>query len=740
MEDADYTLLVNWTGGGTPGYPSYGVEFDGADTLGYCGSAGHLDNLHAGEFTVGIWARADGWGELNGSDVVGNLIGKGHVAVVGWKLRIHDSGGLDGVAYAVTQHAYSRSGLDDFTPDSTWHYFTMYYDDSGDRKIYLAIDGEWIAGYDLQQPAIGAVLSDSLQALCIGTRADKIETWDGCIGWAALWEGDHHGVGVNFTPPQTCPLGIDADIIEAWPFSEQTGNTAYSVVVSASYCELTDHAWTCSWRPGEDCSDDFVSANIVRGFNNPLARMATTGRATFVLNNINRQYSPALHAEVRPGAAVLFEMTYDGVTEPLFHGQIESIEPQSGQYEQLRVMFNSIDAMAKIDSVEARIPLMTDATADEIIEEVTDAIGTLLAPDYEVGINVFATSADRWIHEPAGGWGKFQRRYYTKGEAAGKILEAVTGEWGRFYIARDGTPTFINRHHMLLDDTTELTLTTPTDVGYRMAMSDVYNVIEIDCNPRSVGAPLSTLWEMTTDKPPMIDAGETISMDCKFVDPLNDAVVVGGMDCLAPVANTDYTATSDEAGDGDDKTAQVGIAATFYGDRAVLDITNNDANAIYLHMLKVRGTPIRSMTPWTALEEDAASQVIHGGRRLRIDATLMSRPYEAERLAQYLLDVYKDPHDNVTGVGFCANTAVALMEAARDLELCDRVMLTEFQTALAAYAGYIYLLTHNISGESGHWVSMNIETAYDAGCDPFRLETVPPGGGSALNSGDCLIY
>lgn len=736
MEEATYTLLVNWTGGGTGGYPSYGVEFDGAATIGNCDDDASLQDLPDGEITVGAWIRCDGYGENNS----GMIVSKNSDGTSGWAFRVDSTHGLVAFMNAATTDAFAQSGLDDFTADGIWRYVTMYYDDDGDRKPYLAIAGTWVAAYTLQQAAVGAIVSDIGVDLAIGNRWDTARTFDGCIGWVAIWQGDHHGVGVDFEPPETCPTLFDEDLIEAWPLSEQTGSTGAAVIDDTNDCALTDHAWTCSWRPGEDCSDDFVSANITRGFAGPLARLATVGRATFVLNNITRQYSPALHADIRPGAAVVFEMTYDGVTTQLFTGQIESIEPGSGEWENLRVVFECYGGMARIDGVEARIALATDVTADEIIVSVVDALPDLPAASCDTGINVFATSADRWVHDPVGGFFKTWYRYYEHSDAAGKIMDAVTADWGRFFIAGDGTPTFFNRHRMALDDTTELTLTTPMDLGYRMAMGEIYNVAEVICNPRSVGAALSDVWEMDTDTPPMIDAGATLTMDCKFVDPTNEAVTIGATDCLPPTAFTDYTATSDELGDGDDKTAQVTVVATFYGDRATLELTNGDANAVYLQTLRIRGTPIRSRGPWTALHESAASQAVHGGRRLKVDAVLLSRPYEAERLAEYLIDVYATPNDQITGVRFCANMSATLMAAARDLELCDRVDLTEYQTGLSSYLGRIYRLVHTIAQDGvTHMVTMDLETAFDPGT-PFRLETAPPGGGSTLDSGDVLIY
>jgi hypothetical protein len=542
----------------------------------------------------------------------------------------------------------------------------------------------------------------------------------------------------------------DTDLIECWTFEEQAGSVAAATVNYQNACNLVDHSWLdyswdVSWEsPDMDASEEFVSAEIVRGFNSPLARMAAMGRATIILNNVYRQFSPALHSHVRPGRGIRLDMTYPivgGTTVTLFEGKIDGIAPTSGVYEQRQVTLSCVDEMERIGGVEAKIPLLQNAFADEIVTAVTDALG-ILVHDYEAGLNVFATSADRWTHDPTGAVAALESTYYERGDAAGKILDAVTADWGVFFIARDNVPTFYNRHHAPLDVTTVLALTTPLEIGYRMSKGWIYNIIEVKCHPRQTGDAVEVLWEMDTEAAPRIDAGTTLTMDCKFRDPVNEAITLGGVDCLALVAGTDYTATSDEPGEGDDKTGSVTIGATFYGDRAVLDITNGDSDSVYLQTCQVRGRAIRVHSPWVAIREDAASQTRYGARRLRINAILMSAPHQSERLAEYLLDVYKDPWHEITGVQFVANESAALMIAARDLELVDRVTLTETQTGLTAHAGTVYKMTHKINGPpaAGHVVVLDVATAYDPGGNPFRLETDPPGGGSALNSGDVLWY
>ena len=133
---------------------------------------------------------------------------------------------------------------------------------------------------------------------------------------------------------------------------------------------------------------------------------------------------------------------------------------------------------------------------------------------------------------------------------------------------------------------------------------------------------------------------------------------------------------------------------------------------------------------------DATSEGDYQSRKLRINAPLMSTPADAQGLADYLLDYYKDPRDDIQGVQFVANRNATLMAAARDLELMDRVDLTETQTGHSNFIGHIYWMHHSIqhSAQSLHMVTMNLEEPYALGGTPFTIDT------SLIDGPHIIIY
>lgn len=478
---------------------------------------------------------------------------------------------------------------------------------------------------------------------------------------------------------------------------------------------------------GEDVSADFVSASISRGFSEPVARVARTGRATIVLNNQNRQYSPELDADVVPRREVILQMTYDGTTTTRFRGFIDEIIPDSGRYETRRVQLVCSDAMAFLGQADAKIPLAVDVYADAIIEDIVAAVYTPPATNYEKGMNLFPVSADRWAWKVAG-------QAVEEVTAAAKIVEICLSDWGTFFIAADGTPTYYNRHHMSLDDTNVMTLDgSMQGLGYRLAVSSVRNAVDVTCYPRSIGDINEVLTRISQDDAPIIEAGDSRTFVMKFRDPSNQKIDVGGLDCIVPVAQTDCICTSDTAGEGDDVTMDINVSADFYGDQAEVTLTNTGADPAYIQKLQVRGLAVRAREPVVILVSDAASIALNQRWTLSIDAILMDNQVRALALAEYLLDRYSDARAIVNGLTVVANTSPTLMAAVRDLELAQRVSVSEHQTGLSIYEGYIWQLTEVIAGTI-HTITLGLIEAYALPGNPWIWDT------SLWDGGDVWIY
>lgn len=485
---------------------------------------------------------------------------------------------------------------------------------------------------------------------------------------------------------------------------------------------------------GEDISADWIDATIRRGFASPLARVPAVGRARFRLRNSAQAYSPPLEAGVVPMLPVQFTMTYGITSVVLFRGFIEEIRPDFGTKLQRQAVLECVDAISMLDRYEGEVALQTDVYADDLIEDVVAAVYTPPDTDYDEGVNLFPTSCDRWSYGPRVNPDNPGGAAVENVRAMDKILDCCTADWGRFFVKGDGTAAYYNRHHMPLEDTITLTLdNTMVAMGYRKADDTIFNYVQVTCNPREIGQTREVLGEISGDDPPRIEASADITLTLRFRDPSNTSRHIGGLSCLTPVATTDYECTDDEGGEGTDVTTDVTPTATFYGDYAEIKLENTTAAPVWVQKLQVRGYAVRAREPVTVTAQDATSIAAYGKRKLTLNVPLMSWTAHAQSLADYLLAVYKDPQHDVHGVSFIANSDATRLSFARDLDLLDRVSITETQTGLSAFLGHVYALEHVINSKWHHVVTMDLETPYDVGT-PFRLDT------SALNSGHVLIY
>lgn len=486
---------------------------------------------------------------------------------------------------------------------------------------------------------------------------------------------------------------------------------------------------------GEDVTSDLLSASVVRGFVSPLARIARVGSARFVLKNLDKTYSPPLNSDVLPRREVRYTMTYDATEETLFEGYIDEIDasdrPETGMK---TVTISCVDAMDLLVRFEGDIALDQNVYADDLISSIVSAVYTPAGTDYDEGINVFPFAADRWSGELAEPTGQGPSSIIQNVKASQKILDACTADWGRFFIAKNGYPTYRNRHATIFDDSTELTINnTQSGIQYRKSSQPIINYVAVDCYPRKAGETYEVLGALDQTHAPILEDGEDLTLDIRFRDPANNAIRLGGFNIVALVAGEDYICTPDETGEGDDESGDVSTSRTDYGRHSEITLTNGAGHPLWLQKLQVRGYAVRSYESVTMVGEDSTSQTAYGKRVLRISANLMSNPIHAKNLADYLVMIRKDPLDEIPGVTFWANINATLLEAARDLELLDRVALDEDQTGIDD-SFYVYSIRHDIRQWHEHYVTLGLAAPYDYGQDPFTIGT------SELDGPDILAY
>lgn len=213
----DDNLLDAWGGwdGGLPG-TDRAVEFNGTTTVINCGSDVDIDDIMDAEATLEAWVRVNSDGTILYKENLGGT--------TGWSMYIASNNRIGARVRCAGTNATSVTDFGFYIPDDKWHHFVLYFDDAGDRKIYLAWDGVWVATYESQVAGIGAIGSDVGEDLLIGNYVAFTGAPTAAIAWAAISNNDRHTVGTDFIPPRAFPAD-DANYLASWPMDEGTGAT-----------------------------------------------------------------------------------------------------------------------------------------------------------------------------------------------------------------------------------------------------------------------------------------------------------------------------------------------------------------------------------------------------------------------------------------------------------------------------------------------------------------------------------
>jgi hypothetical protein len=449
----------------------------------------------------------------------------------------------------------------------------------------------------------------------------------------------------------------------------------------------------------------------------PGERVAGAGRMRLALYNPDGRYTPG-HANATPGFEVgigLRLSASDGLTMyPLFTGRLAEIGEAEGEdrggFPDLTGIVVS-DDIARLERLRlGAFPLQLNVTPRDLVNQIIDrafvpvgaegffrvghpAAGrlgestilgdALSGKDFDAGQSVFPWAGDTWNPDLP---------------LLTALREVCASEGGFFHIAADGTPTFRDRHARPRQVTPDAALSEKL-AGLHTDRADrrVGNRALVTAYPRQIALSESVLWASSTViRVPM---GEARLITCPYRDPDQLVAVIGAREVVAPVAYTDYTATSqpDPLHPASvDLTGAVTISGELGATAARLTITSSWGGPLYLQTLQIRGKPLRAFQPVTVELNDDVSQLASGEHPFRLEMTLQEESAVAADMAHALLATRKDPHPwAVLRIEAAAGGDSLTQALARDLG--DRVALTEPDLALGEEGGFfIERIRHEI--------------------------------------------
>jgi len=363
-----------------------------------------------------------------------------------------------------------------------------------------------------------------------------------------------------------------------------------------------------------------------------------TGIASALMDDIDRRYDPyntasPIYPDVKPHRKVKIQASSGGMTYNLFTGFIRDIRPQAGRREAIIECEDGIDWLKAQRCVRSALKTdcLVSAALGELIENsgwpFSDDTGWIFPAEFPMaiggsGIEDNGDTIPYWWADPS----------KTVWQALNELAQAFAGD---VFVSSDGTFSYNARLYggapkLALDQSQML-----RDIELQQPWDEMRNDIKVVAYPRQATAANSELWRLNDVT--QILAGETITIYAEFQ---YNGESIPASSVTTPAATTDYTANTNEAGTGTNKTAQIGITMTTYASSAKLEITNNDAATVYLTLMKLRGTGLYAQSRTIATASDATSQADYGKLSIEMDTIWLQTFDDAQKHADYAKVIY----------------------------------------------------------------------------------------------------
>lgn len=194
--------------------------------------------------------------------------------------------------------------------------------------------------------------------------------------------------------------------------------------------------------PYDDVTGDVLSSGVTVTYGREQGRQlspGSVGSAGMILCNASRLYSPEspdspIAADIGPARPVRFQVVHVGTTYPLFAGRIDDFTLRA-DFTNRSADITALDGLSLLQGLDITTEVLTAPRTGQIIDRILDAVGWTAARDLDPGAT-------------------FPRYWWADGEDAFDALQAVVRSEGPpaiAYVAPDGTFTFRDRHHRLLD-------------------------------------------------------------------------------------------------------------------------------------------------------------------------------------------------------------------------------------------------------------------------------------------------
>jgi len=450
-----------------------------------------------------------------------------------------------------------------------------------------------------------------------------------------------------------------------------------------------------------------VSAYVVGDINGqsglggwqPDRRVAMLGTLNVTLNNKAKLFSPMGGDVVRGlntlagfqrGAKIRVRIQYGGSYYTRWSGRIMTIDSDDKNWGAARVRLLAVDWM----DVPSSFPMKRADIA--LNQRMDQAITLILArlsiqpedTDIDTGTFTFPAVFDN-VKNKTMAIGELNKLalselgyIYVKGDGTLRAENSLArGAWrpldtislgvgvGGYLLKEDGF--YLLKEDggkIILDGTSAAAVALDADAESYNILLDrdaLLNSITIRAYPTITDTSLKVLYSL--GKPFYIADKGTVTFSAHYTDP-NGLAQVAGTNMQTPVASTDYLSNTLEDGTGTDRTTDLQVTATYYGDTVEYSIYNDNSLGVWVTKLQARGYGIYYGNSIEYIQEDAASQASYGLSAIQIDQRYQKNAQSAEEFVRIALAEYAKPKSRLSKLGYLANLNENHMQSFLELD------------------------------------------------------------------------
>lgn len=344
----------------------------------------------------------------------------------------------------------------------------------------------------------------------------------------------------------------------------------------------------------------------------------------FDLVNDASSLSPLLQTNLKIGRKVSFEATYGGSSYNLYAGRIKSVatKPILGQRTTLIEALNDVDRLGRkhLDT-----GMFVQYNAGSLFTEIMSLSS----------VNSFIIDTFTDIVDFA---------WYRDKPVSGAIDQLI--ESGNYQSYMDGAGTFNVKNRYWSYYVTYVGSVVDNnafDISLNLSDARIINKVLQHAVPRAQSTTISTLAYLA--QPISIPASSGIGFFVTFVDPRDSVTPTPVGSIVTLVSSQDYYGADNSDGTGTNRTANLSLTMTAFGETAVASLFNGIGTAIWLSRFQVRGYPILSGTELSVKIDNASSQNVYGLRERSFNENLITSYTYLRDLGNSMLTDYSEPRN-----------------------------------------------------------------------------------------------